>query len=587
MRTLSLCLLLITIVLVPYNRVIHNGFIRYDDDAYITDNAHVKAGLTRAMVKWSLTTYDAANWHPLTWLSHAVDCQFFGLNPAGHHYVSVLLHAINAVLLFLLLQGATGFRWRSLMVAALFALHPINVEAVAWAAERKTLLSTMFFFLAMIAYGSYVRRPGITRYWAVVFAFVLALMCKPQVITFPLLLLLWDYWPLCRAWSRKLVLEKLPLLLLSAVSAVVTVRAQRAGGAVKSLVEYSPFLRLETAVVSYASYLGKAFWPTTLAGLYPHSAKLYPVWQVAASLILLALITMCVLHVRGNKPYLVSGWLWFLGSLVPMLGLVQVGFQSMADRYAYIPFVGLFMMVVWPAGDWIRDHKFPRYALAVSAACCLLALGALTYRQIGYWRDTQTFWLHTLAVTENNYLAEDNLGEFLFSQNRTDEAAAHFREAVAIRPDDLTANLNLGAYEYRRGNLQQAIERYRIVAKQATEPGLRTTAYTNLGFVYRQTGQVNDSTQSFEAALRISPNSSKAMLGLGLIAQGRGDLGEAIRMYSMAAKAQPSDVSDLLLAQAMRLNGHQKEAEVIYDRLASSPHLAEAEMTVESLVPGK
>ncbi len=587
MRTLLLCLILIGIVLVPYNRVIHNGFIRYDDDTYITDNAHVKAGLTWVTVKWSLTTFDAANWHPLTWLSHALDCQLFGLNPAGHHYVSVLLHAINAVLLFVLLQNATGFRWRSLMIAALFALHPIKVESVAWAAERKTLLSTMFFLLAMIAYGSYVRRPGIARYAAVILAFALALMCKPQVITFPFLLLLWDYWPLCRTWSEKLVLEKLPLLLLSVASGIVTIRAQRAGGAVKSFIEYSPLLRLETAVVSYASYLGKALWPAKLAGLYPHSARLYPTWQVAAALILLALITVCVFRVRAGKPYLLVGWFWFLGSLVPMLGLVQVGFQSMADRYAYIPFIGLFLMVVWLAGDWIQDHKFPAYGLAFPAVCCLLALGALTYRQIEYWRDTQTFWLHTLAVTENNYLAEDNLGEFLFSQNRTDEAAARFREAVAIRPDDLTANLNLGAYEYRRGNLATAIEHYRLVAKAAIDPSLRETAYTNLGFVYRQTGRASDATECFEAALKVSPNSAKALLGLGLIAQGKGDLAEAIRMYSAAAKAQPSEVADLLLAQAMQLAGHQEEAKAIYDRLASSPHLAEAQMAVQSLAPGK
>ena len=509
------------------------------------------------------------------------------LNPAGHHYVSVLLHAVNAVLLFLLLQGATGFRWRSLMVAALFALHPINVESVAWAAERKTLLSTMFFLLAMIAYSAYARRPGRRDMFSVAAAFALALMCKPQVITFPFLLLLWDYWPLRRTWSGKLVLEKLPLLALSAASAIVTIRAQRAGGAVKSLAEYSPLLRSETAVVSYVSYLGKAFWPAKLAGFYPHRADLYPTWQVGAALMLLALVTVAVLCVRDSRRYLLVGWLWFLGSLVPMLGLVQVGFQSMADRYVYIPLIGLFLMVVWLTADWIRDHRFSAHGLAIPAICCLLAMGTLTYRQVGYWHDTLTFWQHTLAVTENNYLAEDNLGEFLFSQNRTDEAAAHFREAMAIRPDDLTANLNLGAYEYRRGNLPTAIERYRLVASQATEPGLRVTAYTNLGFVYRQTGQATDAGQCFAAALQISPNSAKAMMGLGLIAQGRGDIAEAIRMYSLAAKAQPSDVADLLLAQALQQGGHPEQAKTIYERLASSPHLAEAQLTVESLSPGK
>jgi hypothetical protein len=302
-----MCLLLIAVVLVSYNPVTHNGFLNYDDDGYITDNPHVRVGLTWATVKWAFTTYDKANWHPLTWLSHALDCEVFGLNPAGHHYVSVLLHAANAVLLFLLLQSATGFRWRSLMVAALFALHPMNVESVAWAAERKNVLSMMFFLLALYAYVGYAHRPGLRRYAAVVCFFALALLSKPQAIVFPFLLWLWDYWPLGRIgvradpvsaaqggnaprlWSGWLVLEKLPLLLLSAASAVVTLKAQKAGGAVKSLAQYSLLLRMETAVIAYVRYLGKAFWPSKLVALYPHPSQLYPAWQVGGAVVVLLL----------------------------------------------------------------------------------------------------------------------------------------------------------------------------------------------------------------------------------------------------------------------------------------------------------
>jgi tetratricopeptide (TPR) repeat protein len=592
------CLILIAVVLVPYNRVIHNNFIRYDDDTYITDNAYVKAGLTWKTVKWAFTTYDVSNWHPLTWISHALDVQLFSLNPAGHHYVSVLLHAINAVLLFFLLQNATGFRWRSLMVAALFALHPVNVESVAWAAERKNVLSMMFFLLALYAYNGYSRRPGVARYMAVVSAFALALMCKPQVITFPFLLLLWDYWPLSRfgvdaagrcgrsAGIWRLVIEKLPLLVMSAASAWVTVQAQRGGGAVKSLSEYSPLLRLETAVIAYVDYLGKAIWPARLAGLYPHAIKPYPAWQVGSALLLLVTITACVVRAREQR-YLAVGWFWFLGSLVPMLGLVQVGFQSMADRYAYIPFLGLFVMVVWLAADAAKArHESARW-LAIPAVSCLLLLGVLTYRQIGYWHDTQSLWLHALESTRDNYLAEDNLGELLFSQGKTEEAAEHFRAALAIRPDDMSAILNLGAYEYHHGNLTAAIQRYRMVTSRSADEGLRATAYGSLGFAYRQTGQQTEARQCFETALQLRPNSARVLVGLGLIAQGGGNMAEAIRLYSLAAAVQSTDVVDLLLAQALQQGGHSAEAQTIYKRVAQSPNLPEAQQAVQSLLAGK
>src|SRR3984893_12770967 len=335
----------------------------------------------------------------MTWLSHALDCELFGLNPAGHHGVNVLLHAANAVLLFLLLQSATGLRWRSLMVAALFALHPMNVESVAWAAERKNVLSMLFFLLALYAYVWYARGPGLRRCAAVAFLFALSLLAKPQAITFPFLLLLWDYWPLRRIdaaaettqaggthklSSARLLLEKVPLLLVSAASAVVTMEAQQAGGAVKDLAHYSLLLRLETTVISYARYLGKAFWPSKLVLPYPHPLKLSPAWQVGGAVILLLLITVLVLRAREQR-YLAVGWFWFLGSLVPMIGLIQVGAQAMADRYAYIPFIGLFLMIVWLVADWVvvgwtvadRNQNHARQVstrwVAIPAIACLLA----------------------------------------------------------------------------------------------------------------------------------------------------------------------------------------------------------------------
>jgi tetratricopeptide (TPR) repeat protein len=602
-RTLLWCLLLTAVVLVCYSPVIHNGFI-YDDNAYIADNPPVRAGLTWATAKWAFTSYYQGNWDPLTWLSHAFDCELFGLNPAGHHCVSVLLHAASVVLLFLVLQSATGFRWRSLMVAALFALHPINVESVAWAAERKNVLSMLFFLLALYAYAWYARRPGLRRYAAVVFVFALALLSKPQAIALPFLLFLWDYWPLGRipalaelepvAQSRNvpkvssgwLVLEKLPLLLLSAASARMAMQAQKLGGAVQTLSQCSLLLRLETAAISYVRYLGKAVWPSKLVALYPQPTRLYPAWQVGASVLLLLLITALVLRAR-RRPYLVVGWFWFLGSLVPMIGLVQVGLQSMADRYAYIPFIGLFLMLTWLVADWGQGHQISARWIAIPAVSCLLVLGALTYRQVGYWHDPESFWRRTLALTEDNYVAEVNLGDLLFSQGRTEEAAARLRAALAIRPEGLNANLNLGVYEDSRGNLPAAIERYEMVTRHAGDVGMRATAYDGLGFVYRRMGQPMKAKQCFEMAVQLAPDRARAMTGLGLIAQENGDLAEAIRQYSAAVVRQPTDVGYLLLAQALQQAGHTDEAKAIYDRLANSPNLPEAQKAAELFLSRK
>ncbi|MGP8143523.1 MAG: tetratricopeptide repeat protein [Terriglobales bacterium] len=595
-RTLLLSFLLMAAVLASYSPVIHNAFI-YDDYGYIVNNPPVRAGVTWETAQWAFTTFDQGNWHPLTWLSHAFDCELFGLHPAGHHFINILLHAVNAVLLFLLLQSATGFRWRSLMVAALFALHPMNVESVAWSAERKNVLSMMFFLLALLAYGWYARRPGLRRYATVAGLFALALLSKPQVVSFPLLLLLWDYWPLdrvgapaatARGWSKGwLILEKVPLLLLSAASAVVTMKAQRAGGAVLSLSHDSGLLRVETAVISYVRYLGKAFWPSKLVAMYPHPTKLYPVWEVAAAAVLLLLITTLVLRARQRR-YLAVGWLWFLGSLVPMIGLVQVGVQAMADRYAYIPFIGVFLMVTWLVADWCQALRIAARWLAIPAVACLLALATLTFRQVGYWHDTESFWSRTVALTDDNYAAQVHLADFLLSHGRAEESAAHYRAALAVTPDGPSANLGLATYEDMRGNLPAAIERYEMVASRATDATLRAGAYTSLGFDYRGIGQLTKAKQCFETALGFAPNWARAMTGLGLIAQQNGDLPEAVRQYQRAIAVRPTAVGYLLLAQALRQEGHADEAQKILDGLAhSSPNLAEAQKAAELLLSGK
>ena len=605
-RVFVLCLLLITLTLVVYLPVTHNDFINFDDDAYITANSHVRAGLTWPTWKWSITTLEQGNWHPLTWLSHAFDCQLFGLNPAGHHFVSAWLHAMNVALLFFLLQSATGFTWRSLMVAALFGFHPINVESVAWAAERKNVLSMLFFLLALLAYGWYARHPALGRYGAVFLLFLLALLSKPQVVAFPFLLLLWDYWPLQRmnppptrdpAAKRPgeprtsfsfLVLEKLPLFFLCLASAVVTVIAQRSSHALRTSADYSLLNRIENALTSYVRYVGMAVWPSRLALYYPHRTGLFPLWQVVAATLALALVTALATWQSRQRPYLLVGWLWFLGSMLPMIGLVQVGEQAMADRYAYIPLIGLFIAAVWTVADWAMRRQIPTAWLTAPAIVVLVLLAIATHREIGFWHDTSSIWRRALQVTENNFVAHTNLATFLDQQGLVDEAAVHQRAALALRPDDLPATLGLATYEHQHGDLPAAIEHYQMVALRAVDPDFRAAAYSNLGSAYRQLGDYVHAKQCYQAALRLSPGRPIALVGLGLVAQHDGDYAEAVREFSNAMAVEPTDIGYLLLAQAFEQEGRPAEAAAARQRASLiSPDLNKAQTQANALLAGK
>ena len=588
------------VVCIFYCPILHNEFVQYDDDKYILKNSQVKAGLNWSTIEWAFTTYDEANWHPVTWLSHALDCQVFGLNPAGPHSVNVLLHATNAALLFLLLQSATGFRWRSLFVAALFALHPINVESVAWASERKNVLSMLFFLLALSAYVRYTREPDGRRYSIVAGFYVLALLAKPQVVTFPLLLWLWDYWPLRRIdhldkpaspakgvpppklFGGNLVLEKVPLLLLTALSAIVTMFAQRSGGAVRTLTLYTLPVRLETSLISYVRYLGKMFWPAKLAALYPHPTRLYPAWEVAGAALLTIAVAALVLRARERR-YLAVGWFWFLGSLVPMIGLVQVGDQALADRYAYIPFLGLFAAIVWLMADWTKSKRTSSAWLAVPATACLLALATVAFHQLSFWHDTEGFWRHILAVTEDNYIAHEHLAEFLHNQGREEEALEHIRAVLAIRPNNWLAKLVLADDERGRGNLAAAIEGYRSVAGSSANPGVRARAYGSLGFAYLRMGEPQKANEAFEASLRQSPDNTVILVELGVIKEKSGDSIGAEREYRRAISVKPTDVELLLLSRALQEQGRMDEAKATFDRAASmSRNLSEAEARAAS-----
>ena len=579
-RTLVLCLLLVVATLLVYNPVVRNGLINYDDPQYITNNPQVPTGLTWQTVRWSFTNYYDANWHPLTWMSHALDYQLFGPKPAGHHYVSVLFHALDAVLLFLLFQSATGFTWRSLMVAALFALHPVNVESVAWAAERKNVLSMLFFLLALQAYGWYARRPAVRRYLLVALLFALGLMCKPQIITLPFLLLLWDYWPLGRyrpdssmesagqpmpaRSARWLMLEKCPLLALSLISSVITLKAQAAQQAIQNPAVYTLRLRLGNAAFSYVRYLKNAVWPTRLSPMYPHPLDLLHMWQVAASAVLLGLVTLFVLTCRRHR-YLPVGWFWFLGAMVPMLGLIQVGEQAMADRYAYQAFVGLFVMICWGVAECAEAWKLPRAALAIVSIVILAALSLLTQRQIGYWHDDLTLWSYALQVTpQRPYVIHLELGIALDQHGRFDDAIPHLRAALEPTTDRREApliHIGFGLYDQKHGHMSEAIQEYKAAIHSAKDPKVIADAYGNLGSAYREIRDDEDASKSFAAALKIQPNHSMSLVGMGLLAQKSGDFAQAISYYSQAMSHEPTAIGYLLLAQADYRAGYTENAQ--------------------------
>jgi tetratricopeptide (TPR) repeat protein len=547
-----LCVLLAVVTIALYSPVIDHSFVVLDDSDYVTANTHIRGGLRWSTIKWAFTSTAAANWHPLTWLSHALDYQLFALNPAGHHFDSVLIHALNAVLLFLLLAWVTKRAGPSLLVAALFALHPINVESVAWVAERKNVLSTLFFFLAIGAYGWYAQKPDWRRYLLVAALFAAGLMAKPMVVTLPFVLLLLDYWPLGRiqnspassidaprlAFSR-LVLEKVPLLFLSAASAWITLKAQRSGMAVRSLHQFPLVVRIENAVVAYGLYLWKMLWPARLAPLYPHPGRTLLAWQVTLSALFLISVTALVVIFR-RKRYLPVGWFWFLGTLVPVIGLVQVGDAAMADRYAYVPLIGIFVMIAWGLADLAEAKEIRTVWRVIPALCVLTALGVVTLRQLSYWNNEYTLWSHTLAVTERNPIAHDAMGSALLEpdvaaalnrwgnldtdQKRMEEARRQYEEALEIRGElakqnpaaylaDMATTLNnLGNLdrlqnrtEEARQHYEEALKIHRQLAQQNIEPYPPdlAMALNNLGFLERVEKRTDEAYPHFEEALRI------------------------------------------------------------------------------------
>ncbi len=544
-----LALLLVTFAV--YAQVRHFDFVNYDDPDYTIGNAHVRQGLTAQGLEWALTSRDAANWFPLTWLSHMLDFQFFGPHSGWHHLHNVLLHALAAVLLFIFLERATQARWRAALVAFLFALHPLHVESVAWVAERKDVLSACFWFLTLWLYVRYTERPGSGRYLAVASSLCLGLMAKPMVVTLPFVLLLMDYWPLARLGQqwRKAMWEKLPLLGLSAAAAAITWLVQKHAGAVKLL----PLsIRLENATKSYALYILKTFWPSRLAVFYPYP-RTFTFLSLFASGLLLAAITVGVIVLRRRSPYLLSGWGWFVTTLVPVIGLVQVGGQSRADRYMYIPMVGLLIMLIWGGAEILERLRANALAVPLAAAACM-ACAVLTWVQIGCWRNSETLFRHALAVTTDNSVANHSLGNYLMASGRLSEALPYLETAVSIDPDSVPAHTDLGSTLARMpGRLPDAIAQFEaaiLLAPNAPIP------HNNLGSALTQAGRLPDAIAEFQTALRLDPTNDEARRNLAAVEAGgatdthltrgvallkAGDPAGAIAELDLAVRSEPNN----------------------------------------------
>lgn len=573
----KLYLLLIYVVLtlvtiIAFEQVRLNDFVNYDDNKYVTENPDVKAGITRESIWWALSTADIGYWHPLALLSHMLDCELFGLNPHWHHLTSLFIHVANTLLLFWVLKRMTGSVWASSFVAAVFAIHPSHVESVGWISERKDVLSVFFLMLTMGAYVRYTERPGIGRYLLVSLCLCLGLMAKPMLVTLPFVLLLLDYWPLerlqwygksrvvelqeresapvtyQRASPQRLIVEKIPLLSLVVVLSAVTYIVQQKAGALKGTEALSLNLRVANALVSYISYIGKIFYPHQLAVLYPHSRTGIPAWQPVGALLILVFVSVGVMYSAKRRHYLAVGWFWYLGTLVPVIGLVQAGSQSMADRYTYLSSIGIFIMVAWGAAEITAKWRYRKVALPIAAGLLLAVMLVFTRMQVRYWQNSLTLCGHALEVTENNCVMHNNYATALYDEGRFEEALAHFNEALRINPDYFDARRNIGNLFLKQEKYNEAIANLSKALHMGKE---QAEVYRNLGFAYAQLGEHGLAIQHYNQALRIDPEDLRVRNSLGRSFLAHGKFREAIACFSEVLRTKtglPDVYSNLGLA---------------------------------------
>jgi Flp pilus assembly protein TadD len=524
----SIAFSLVVAIFLAYAQTFHFGFVNYDDPDYVTANAHVQAGLTAESIGWAFRHSFAGNWFPLTWISHMLDFELFGLHAGRHHFTSVCLHAAASVLLFLVLRRITGTRWPSAMVAALFALHPSHVESVAWIAERKDVLSAFFWMLTLLAYAGYAKLPGKVRYGLALLAFGLGLMAKPMLVTLPLVLLLLDYWPLARGVK---IVEKIPFFILSAATCVVTYLVHAQAGATESFDLFPPGLRVQNALVSYGMYIVKMFWPGNLAVFYPYAHDLV-LPAVIASVALIA-----ITFLASQRPYLVVGWLWYLITLVPVIGLLQVGGQARADRYTYIPMIGLSIMVVWGAAELLQ--RWPRVEIGLAGGVCAVCL-VLTWLQAGYWQGGVSLFRHAVEVTQDNYIARLNLAAALNATGETAEASRNLAEAVRIRPQSGAARAEWGQLLAKQGKADEALVQLRAAEKLSpADAGV----HFRLATVLADSGHESEAAPEFLETVRLDPGNADAYYNLGIARFNKGRFEEAVGDFSAAVKLNPDDAS--------------------------------------------
>ncbi len=551
-RDILVCLILVMVTLAVYWRVQNYDFINFDDNVNITENIHLKAGMTIDNIIWSFTeaTQITNYWVPLTWLSFILDFELYGMNPGGYHVTNVLFHIASVLLLFVVLRKMTGSLWRSGFVAVLFALHPTHVESVAWISERKDVLSAFFWILTMWSYVWYVNRPRSSRYLTVLLVFFMGLMAKPMLVTLPFVLLLLDYWPLCRfqfgqlgsesnsqqlSAVFRLVLEKLPFFIIIAIISVVTFLTQKEGG-VMAPFDFLPVrIRIANTLVFYISYIGKMILPINLAVLYPYP-MMQSLWKVTAAGLFLVVISLLAYRTNRQHPYFIVGWLWYIGTLIPVIGFVLIGPHGMADRYTYIPFIGLFIVIVWGVPELVAQWRHRKIWLATLATVVLTILMAMTLKQVAYWENSITLFEHTLKITSKNYVAHFNLGAALYNQGRTEEAIEHYLQALRIKPDYVNAHNNLGVALYNQDRTEEAIEHYLQALR--IKPDYEK-AHNNLGNALFNQGLTEEAIEHYLQALRIKPDYVDAHYNLGVALFNQGRTEEAIEHYLQVLRIKP------------------------------------------------
>jgi protein O-mannosyl-transferase len=550
---ICVCLFLTITTLAVYVQIRHYDFVDIDDSIYVYNNRYIQKGLTLENIIWALTTNHAGNWHPLTWMSHMLDCQLFGMKPGWHHLSNLVFHIVNTLLLFLIFNKMTGCLWQSFFIAALFSLHPLHVESVAWVAERKDVLSTFFWMLTMWSYNRYVELPSLNRYFLIIFLFTLGLMNKPMLVTLPFVLLLLDFWPLDRFMLRHsksdssshqklsalyVVFEKVVLFILVALSSAVTIYAQKLGGAVTSLNIIPLKVRIFNALLSYVTYIEKTIFPNKLAVLYPYPTTIL-MWKVAAAFVLIVSISYFAIKSMKQRPYFFMGWLWYLGTLIPVIGLVQVGRQSFADRYTYVPLIGLFIIIAWGFSDFFERYRHKKIWASILTVILFFNLIPMTYKQIGYWKDYLTLCEHTLEVTSDNFIMHTYIGNILYSQGREEDAINHYLQALEIQPDFIDARINLGNALIDLGRTEEAINHYLQVLK--IKPDF-AEIHINLGNALEKLDRIQEATNHYLQAIKIYPNSAEAHFYLGVSLGKQGHLKNAINHLLKSLQIKPDSM---------------------------------------------